>query len=185
LRHLKRAGSYSLSATDFNTSNGRMSWYGAMAWSEWLGSINYGGASDWRLWSALNSDGGGPCSGYNCTDSEMGDLFYDEGGLSANADITDSATLTGLFSNMSVYFYWSGTEYADSSHNAWFFDAGYGRQDYHRKRYQFQAWAVRPGQVAAAPPSGQVPLPGTLWLFGAGLLGLSLGRRRWVIRRFK
>ncbi|NBC47095.1 MAG: PEP-CTERM sorting domain-containing protein [Gammaproteobacteria bacterium] len=29
-----------------------------------------------------------------------------------------------------------------------------------------------------------MPTPGTLVLMGAGLLGLSLRRRRWVLRRF-
>jgi hypothetical protein len=49
----------------------------------------------------------------------------------------------------------------------------------------FQAWAVRPGQVDVAALDAQpVPTPGTLWLVGAGLLGLSLRRRRWALRRF-
>jgi hypothetical protein len=40
---------YTIMASDFNTSDGRMSWFGAMAWVEWLGIIGYGGANDWRL----------------------------------------------------------------------------------------------------------------------------------------
>jgi hypothetical protein len=49
----------------------------------------------------------------------------------------------------------------------------------------FQAWAVRPGQVDVAALDAQpVPTPSTLWLVAAGILGLSLRRRRWALRRF-
>ncbi len=76
-------GVHTLVAGDFNTGNGRMTWWGAMAWAEWLGNEGYGGANDWGLWSALNSDGSEPCNGANCTDSDLGHLNYIEGGLTA------------------------------------------------------------------------------------------------------
>ena len=77
---------------------GRMTWWGAMAWAEWLGNEGYGGASDWGLWSALNSDGSGPCgAAFNCTDSDLGHLFYTEGGLTAGQSITASTELNNHF----------------------------------------------------------------------------------------
>lgn len=51
-----------------------MSWLDAKAWSA---SLNIGGITGWRLPTADIS-----CSGYNCSTSEMGHLFYDElGGI--------------------------------------------------------------------------------------------------------
>ncbi|MFP4246782.1 MAG: PEP-CTERM sorting domain-containing protein, partial [Halochromatium sp.] len=84
-----------------------------------------------------------------------------------------------------IVLYWSGTEYAPNSDGAWYFGAGYGSQGGADEGNQLQAWAVRPGQVDVAALDAQpVPTPDTLWLAGAGLLGLSLRRRRWVLRRF-
>lgn len=79
--------------------------------------------------------------------------------------------------------YWSGTEYAGSSQDAWIFHADIGSQVFNHKDLQVPAWAVRPGQVAA------VPLPAALPLMGVGLLQLGLlgwwqRRRRLVLRRF-
>ena len=165
---------HTLTASDFNTTNGQMTWWGAMAWAQWL---DYGGVSDWRLWSALNSDDTGPCDGLNCTGSELGHLFYTEGGLSVGSSINSSAALTAVFTNMQDYVYWSGTQFAPGLTNAWLFYTDFGGQDLDSKDLQYYGWAVRPGQVAAAAPTA-VP---TLGLWGLGLLGLllaGLGRGR-------
>jgi len=83
------------------------------------------------------------------------------------------------------WLYWSGTEYAPSSDGAWDFYARYGYQHRQGKGFQYCGWAVRPGQVDVAALDVQpVSTPGTLLLIGAGLLGLSVGRRRLVLRRF-
>lgn len=108
---------------DFDTANGRMNWWGAMAWAQWL---DYGGVSDWRLWSALNSDGSGPCGGFNCTGSELGHLFYTEGGLTAGQAINSSTILSGLFTNMQDSIYWSGSQYAPYPNLAWNFPPATG-----------------------------------------------------------
>ncbi len=57
-----------ISATD-----GYMNWYDANAWAA---SINIEGVTGWRLPTAFNSDGSSICYGFDCTDSEMGHLFY-------------------------------------------------------------------------------------------------------------
>jgi hypothetical protein len=191
-------GTHTLIASDFDINDGDMTWWGAMAWAQWL---DYGGWDDWRLWSVTDlgndgcdySDDGTDC-GYNIdtTTSELGHLWYDTLGNLAYYDTSGSApqsgwglTNTGPFQNFDDGLYWSGTEFAPNSGYAWLFSALSGGQNRNDKDFQFQAWAVRPGQVDVAALDAQpVPTPGTLWLVGAGILGLSLRRRRWALRRF-
>ncbi|WP_157817584.1 DUF1566 domain-containing protein [Candidatus Thiodictyon syntrophicum] len=162
-------------------ANGTMTWAVALNWITAMNAANYAGTNDWRLWSARNSDGTGPCVGYNCAGSEMGHLFYTEGGLSDNQSITTSATLTQHFTNMQVPVYWSGTTYSVNALYAWDFYTVNGVQELGSKdNSQFYGWAVRPGQAAAAP------LPATGLLMALGLLALGATRRgrraTWVIR---
>jgi hypothetical protein len=110
--------------------------------------------SDWRLPSALNSDGSGPC-GFDtgCTDSEMGHLFYTELGNSF-----PSLTNSGLFIDIQTEanrFHWSNTPFPSDPTAHWVFhwdtnSAGY--QDAHFDSATGFAWPVRDGDVAAAPP---------------------------------
>lgn len=69
---------------DWNT-NGLMNWTTA---NDWANNLVFGGFDDWRLPTSLNVDGSGPCSGYNCTGSEMGHMFYDEFDATAGSPIT-------------------------------------------------------------------------------------------------
>lgn len=166
-------GTHTLVLGDFNTGDGRMTWWGAMAWAEWLGNEGYGGANDWGLWSALNSDGSGPCGpAFNCTDSDLGHLNYIEGGLNAGQSITESTDLSKHFINLQSFAYWSGTELASNSSSAWVFSTNGGGQGNSDKNLQLYGWAVRSGQVAAAP------LPATGLLMALGLLGIGVGRSR-------
>ncbi len=66
--------------------------------------------------------------------------------------------------------YWSGTGLSSSI--AWVFKFGYGIQGGFGKGSNGFAWAVRPGDVAAAPE------PGSLLLIGLGALGLGWARRK-------
>jgi hypothetical protein len=42
--------------------------------------------------------------------------------------------------------YWSGTEYAPNTHNAWNFNANNGNQNNDNKDNENYAWAVRSGE---------------------------------------
>lgn len=161
-------------------TNGLMNWADANAWAA---GLVFGGFSDWRLPTTLqpdascsSKDGNGFSFGNNCTGSEMGHLFYTEGGVSAGSSILTSTILDDYFINMQSSFYWSGT--ARDSLNAWGLFTNSGNQVALAKSSGFYAWAVRTGDVAAAPPPGPVPEPATLMLLGLGLACLGLARRR-------
>lgn len=66
--------------------------------------------------------------------------------------------------------YWSGTAF--NSNEAWNFNFNLGGQVVADKINDPFAWAVRPGDVAAAPE------PASLLLFGVGVLGLGWSWRR-------
>jgi hypothetical protein len=170
-------GTHTLVLGDFNTGNGRMTWWGAMAWAEWLGNEGYGGANDWGLWSALNSDGSGPCNNFDttgngCNDSDLGHLNYIEGELTTGQPITASTVLNNHFTNLQFFVYWSDTEFAPIPNSGWGFRTGRGEQGGFDKVNQLYGWAVRSGQVASAP------LPATGLLMALGLVGLCVARSR-------
>jgi hypothetical protein len=161
-------------------TNGKMTWGAALHWIDAINAANYLGYDDWRLPTALNQNGTGPCYGYNCTSSEMGHLYYFDSGLSAGQTILVSTTLDDYFTNMQPTVYWSGTEYAPSKNIAWVFGGGDGSQANLGKNggaYVFggaYAWAVRPGDVAAVPEADTW----AMLLAGLGLLGVATRRRR-------
>ena len=162
-------GTYTLTTADFNTSTGRMTWWGAQAWAN---NLSLGGYTDWTL--PTTADAANPNNvGYNITTSQLGDLFYNQlGGVAGSSITTTHNANYNLFSNVQDYVYWSSSEYP-SPDEAWYFFTYDGNQVYGGKNVQLYAWAVRPGDVAA------VPLPGAVWLFLSGLIGLmSLKLRR-------
>ncbi len=145
---------------------------GRMGWAEannWAAGLSVGGVSGWRLADTIQPDascteqGGGIVSyGYNCTGSEMGNLFYNTLGNTAGY-----LTSTGPFRDLlpSTYF-WSATEYVVNPTNAWSFSFSSGEQRPNYNTNIAYAWAVQSGDVSA------VPVPAAAWLLGSGLIGL-------------
>ena len=142
----------------------------------WAAGLDIGGVTGWRLPTTLQPDAS--CSnqqsgitsfGFNCSGSELGNLFYNTLGNTAN-----SVTSTGPFSNVQSTGYWSATQFATFTNSAWVFDMSNGNQVAIDKDFTFYAWAVHSGDVSA------VPVPAAVWLFGSGLLGLAGFARRKV-----
>lgn len=173
-------GTYTLNSFDFR-SNGLVSWFGAMAFINYLNSINYGGSTQWRLPTIAiqtrdfdyNPVGNGSIAG-----DEYSELYYQElgskGYRGANGNVQPDYGIknTATFDNEQSNSYWSGTESVFNANRAWEFNNEYGYQGPGERNLHLYAWAVSPGQISA------VPAPPAAWLFGSGLLGVAGFARR-------
>jgi hypothetical protein len=121
--------------TSGRSPDGQLTWDAAKAW---VSGLSYQGIRGWRLPSALNHDGSGPCIGPNCIDGEIGHL------LTVGQGFTGLPEATNFDSSAT---YWTATEAsADTA-------------------YAFQLVALRQGTLRKDPfspdPSGiTVPLTG-------------------------
>ena len=142
-------------------NNTGLNWDNAKSWAA---GLTVGTFSGWSLPAADPACG----LAFNCTNSQMGELYYTALGNSAGGPLSN----TGPFKNLLSIFYWSGTEYAPYPLLAWTFDTTIGFQYATGEGYDLYALAVRPGDVAA------VPEPGTVALLLSGLAGVMVMRRR-------
>jgi hypothetical protein len=159
-----------------------MDWINA---NSWAASLNLNGITGWRLptmgpvngssftysygYDGTHDQGynmGAPGTAYaGSTGSEMAHLFYTTLGDKAFVDTSGvypqfdyGLSNTGPFSNLQSYSYWSATEYAPNTGNAWDFVFENGGQDNYYKAYNNYAWAVHAGDVGAAV----VPVPAAI-----------------------
>lgn len=168
-------------------STGSMTWGGAQKWIGAMNAANYLGHNDWRLPSTIDTgapgaqvSNNGTDGGYNNPDtSELSHLFYSELGnkgiFSPGGTFQPDYGLAnkGPFTNFQSNAYWSGTEYAPDTHNAWYFATRFGSQNYSSKTNAMFALAVRNTPVAAVPE----PETYAMMLAGLGLMG-GIARRR-------
>ena len=158
-------------------ANGWMSWDQA---NTWAAGLNVGGFTGWRLPTALNADGSGPDEEWWVSGSELGHLYYTEGGLTPYQNITRSAYLSSFFSNMQNDIYWSGTEYAPYPllTLAWAFDTSVGAQGYTIKGSANYAWAVHDGDVGGPAPAVPEPEQYMMMLVGGCAIWLHIRARQ-------
>ncbi len=155
--------------------NGPMDWASANSWAE---GLNAYGFDDWRLPTALEANGSGPCRGLGCSGSELGYMFYANWGAAAGGPYTlgTNAANLALFFNVVTLgngAYWTGTPEAQVSGRHWAFGVVDGAQSTPLDSSALFAVAVRFGDVSAVPEVQ----PQLLMLLGLGA-GLVLARQR-------
>ncbi len=157
----------------------------------WASGLDYHGFDDWRLASMsvdelTNGDNTtnsvvdcSTATEEECRDNELGYMYYynltpslDTPPTDFGTNLSGDQTVGGVTLTDIQFGSWSGTEF--SSFSAWIFFFGFGGQNVGNKDIDgLYGWAVRSGDVAAAPE------PGTVFLMGAGLAGLlGFGRSK-------
>ncbi len=146
-------------------------WDNHLAWANDL-SVTFEGESfsDWRMPATFDES----CIGDDCTNSEMGHLYYT---TLENTAGTNGLVNTDVFENLLNHYYFSETVLSTDSYRAWIFAMNIGYQTYGGKSsYSYiRTIAVMDGMAV-------VPEPMSMILFGVG--GATLGFRRfWKKRR--
>ena len=125
--------------TTGRSPDGQLTWNDAKAW---VARLNYRGITGWRLPTALNPDGSGPCIGDNCRESELGHLVF-----TAFARTSPGSHLVN-WQPFSIY--WSSTE--ASATEAFAFKMVGLKQG----RLAKDPWAVDPSLGGPIPLADQV-----------------------------
>lgn len=140
--------------TSGRSADGQLIWDDAKAWVQ---GLSYQGIRGWRLPSALNHDGSGPCLGDNCIDGEIGHFLTVGNGIPGVPSARN-------FNSFAIY--WTGTEAPGDM------------------AYAFELVGFRQGTLAKNPfvpdASGiTVPLPGPLltWPVHDGDVGAEIASR--------
>jgi hypothetical protein len=148
---------HTISAADFDATTGKMNWYGARAWINYLNVTHYKGYSDWRLPEVGTAGllGGGclvcvPADGFAVDSSEWWRLFFEELGGTAHVPIATSNNGSyALFQNIEGVGFWGNAQ--NGATTVLFRDGGEQTSD-QTSVVGYRAWAVRVGQSVADPP---------------------------------
>ena len=163
---------YSLSADDFS-NNGMTTWFGAIAYVNYLNSIEYAGSSQWTLPTFSSQiEGFNTPSNGTTIGNELSELFYQELGGIQGSNIPNTAS----FENEQFWAYWSATEYLSDPNYAWTFATydGYQYRGEIKDIFPFYVWAVSTEQIAAIPEPESI----AMLLAGLGLIGIAIRRNR-------
>lgn len=154
--------------------SGLMTWDQAVAWAASLNSgSGFAGLTGWRLPNAVPSCG----INYNCTNSEMGHLYYTELGNPAGSMTPN----IGPFTNVDyTYYSWLGTEYAPDTTQAWDFQFSGFQATLLKDGSDGSncAWAVRPGARTLSTPVPAIGTVGLIILGAAGLIIIGIRHRK-------
>ena len=148
---------HTIVAADFDAATGRMNWYGARAWVNYLKVTHYKGYSDWRLpevgTASLQTGGCLVCvpdDGFAVNSSEWWRLYFEELGGTAHVPIaTSNNGGYALFQNIEGDAFWGNAQ--NGTTTALFRDGGEQIRD-QTNVVSFRAWVVRDGQSVADPP---------------------------------
>jgi hypothetical protein len=149
---------HTIVAADFNATTGKMNWYGARAWVNYLRVTHYKGYSDWRLpdvgAASLQTGGCTSCvpgdGGFAADSSEWWRLYFQELGGTAHVPIATSNNGSySLFQNIEGDAFWGSNQSGTTA--ALFRDGGEQIRD-QTSVVGYRAWAVRLGQSVTNPP---------------------------------
>lgn len=162
-----------LNITWYDFTHAAVTWANQDAWASDL-SVTFGTLTytDWRLPTTLVPDSNcteAQSTGYDCTGSEFGHLWYSELGGTQGVPLTS----TGVFLNLEQTFYWadgigepSSNQYAFETGNI---SGGAGYQHIFTKSFSGgKAMAVMDG-MAVVPE----PISSTLFIVGGAILGFK------------
>lgn len=137
--------------------DGSMDYTTAQNWIAAMNGSAYLGSSQWAMPTTAIPDNS--CSqspktssfGYECTGSQLGDLYYNKlGGIKGSTiDLTHNSDFS-LFTNFQPYLYWSGTTWTKVANSAFSFSFGNGFQGTNVFVNAMYVIAVAPGKVLNA-----------------------------------
>lgn len=154
-----------------NDSNGlgRVNYFGANAFINYLNATNYGGTNTWRLPRASNGVYPNPVLSSYTKAGDLGQLYYDEWGAAAGTGA--GVDPQNLFASEQSYWYWSYNPFVISP--TYTVDQPFafhlGRGDQYNLNENF-------GYYVLPVASGYIPEPATLT--AAAAAGLLARRRR-------
>ncbi|WP_018986980.1 PEP-CTERM sorting domain-containing protein [Methylophilus methylotrophus] len=182
--YLSPNGNYVLSIFDFNDGDisnisGVSTWFGALAFVNYLNHINYAGSNQWQLplgtyrtWYQLVFNFGRSIGNGTTDGDELAELYYHELGRQQLEGFPD----TDIFDQEQINAnYWYGNESGSmTGEYAWAFNFREGDQKIREKgeQYFYYAWAITPGRISAVPEPESVVM-----------MLVSLGLMAGVVRR--